>query len=162
MLRRVILSLLALLVAGLVVGLASAATIVRWTPAQAAAKATVAYGVVTAVLVVTFAGISLALEAALASTTQASTLAVAVSTLAVFALFQPLRRRVQSAVDRRFDRYRFEADRTAAEFAERLRDEVDPDRIRLELDRVLAQTVAPTSAIVWLRGERVAEAGRGG
>jgi hypothetical protein len=123
---------------------------------------TVAYGVVTAVLVVTFAGISLALEAALASTTQASTLAVAVSTLAVFALFQPLRRRVQSAVDRRFDRYRFEADRTAAEFAERLRDEVDPDRIRLELDRVLAQTVAPTSAIVWLRGERVAEAGRGG
>ena len=123
---------------------------------------TVAYGVVTAVLVVTFAGISLALEAALASTTQASTLAVAVSTLAVFALFQPLRRRVQSAVDRRFDRYRFEADRTAAEFAERLRDEVDPDRIRLELDRVLAQTVAPTSAIVWLRGERVAESGRGG
>jgi hypothetical protein len=121
---------------------------------------TVAYGVVTAVLVVTFAGISLALEAALATTTQASTLAVAASTLVVFALFQPLRRRVHSVVDRRFDRYRFEADRTAAEFAERLRDEVDPDRISLELDRVLAQTVAPTSALVWLRGERHAEAGR--
>ena len=123
---------------------------------------TVAYGVVTAVLVVTFAGITLGLEAGLATTTQASTLAVAASTLAVFALFQPLRRWVQSAVDRRFDRYRFEADRTAAAFAERLRDEVDPDRIRLELDRVLAQTVAPTSAIVWLRGERAAEAGRAG
>jgi len=122
---------------------------------------TVAYGVVTAVLVVTFAGISLALEAVLATSTQASTLAVAGSTLAVFALFQPLRRWVQAAVDRRFDRYRFEADRTVAEFAERLRDEVDPERIRLELDRVLAQTVAPTSAMVWLRGERPAEAGRG-
>jgi hypothetical protein len=114
---------------------------------------TVAYGAVTAVLVVTFAGINLALEAALASFTQASTLAVAASTLAVFALFQPLRRRVQSAVDHRFDRRRYEADRTAAAFAERLRDEVDPDRLRLELDRVLAQTVAPTSAFVWLRGE---------
>ncbi len=122
---------------------------------------TVAYGVVTAVLVVTFAGISLALEAVLATSTQASTLAVAGSTLAVFALFQPLRRWVQAAVDRRFDRHRFEADRTVAEFAERLRDEVDPERIRLELDRDLAQTVAPKSAMVWLRGERPAEAGRG-
>ena len=65
---------------------------------------TVAYGAVTAVLVVTFAGISLFIEAALATSTQASSLAVAASTFAVFALFQPLRRRVQTAVDRRFDR----------------------------------------------------------
>jgi hypothetical protein len=122
---------------------------------------TVAYGAVTAVLVVTFAAINLALEAALASFAQVSTLAVAGSTLAVFALFQPLRRRVQSAVDHRFDRHRYEADRTVAGFAERLRDEVDPDRLRLELDRVLAQTVAPTSATVWLRGERQVGEGRG-
>ncbi len=123
---------------------------------------TVAYGAVTAVLVVTFAGINLGLEAALASVTQASTLAVAASTLAVFALFQPLRRRVQSTVDRRFDRRRYEADRTAAIFAERLRDEVDADRLRLELDRVLAQTVAPTSVFVWLRGEGRTEPDRAG
>ena len=123
---------------------------------------TVAYGAVTALLVATFAGIDLVIEAALATSTQASALAVAASTLAVFALFQPLRRRVQSVVDHRFDRHRFEADRTAAGFAQRLRDEVDPDRIRLELDRVLAQTVAPTSAMVWLRGDRQVQPGRGG
>jgi hypothetical protein len=71
--------------------------------------------------------------------------------LLVFALFQPLRRRVQSAVDRRFDRERYESDRIAAAFAERLRDQVDAGRIRSELQRVLDQTVAPSHAVVWLR-----------
>ena len=84
--------------------------------------------------------------------TQADTLAVAASTLTVFALFQPLRRRVQAVVDHRFNRDRYEADRIAAAFAERLRGQVDPERLRLELDRVLAQTVAPTNSYLWLRG----------
>jgi hypothetical protein len=79
---------------------------------------------------------------------------VAGSTLAVFALFQPLRRRVQQVVDHRFNRDRYEADRIAAAFAERLRDQLDPGGLRLELDDVLAQTVAPTSSYLWLRGER--------
>jgi hypothetical protein len=96
---------------------------------------------------------NLVLEALLESLTQASTLAVAGSTLLVFALFQPLRRRVQATVDRRFDRKRYEGDRIARAFAERLRDEVDPDRLRLELDSVLAQTLAPTRTGLWLRGE---------
>ena len=114
---------------------------------------TIAYAVITAVLVVVFGGFNLVLEAALATMTQASTLAVAGSTLLVFALFQPLRRRVQAAVDRRFDRERYEGDRIARAFAERLRDEVDPERLRDELDRVLAQTVAPARTVIWLRGE---------
>jgi hypothetical protein len=109
---------------------------------------------VTAVLVAVFAAVNLAFEALLASATQASTLAVAASTLVVFALFQPLRRRVQRGVDHRFDRERYEADLIAAAFAERLRDQVDPERLRLELDRVLAQTIAPTSSYLWLRGGR--------
>jgi hypothetical protein len=88
--------------------------------------------------------------------TQASTLAVAGSTLVVFALFQPLRRRVQAAVDRRFDRERYEGDRIARAFAERLRDEVDPERLRDEIDLVLAQTVAPARTAIWLRDERAA------
>jgi hypothetical protein len=113
---------------------------------------TVSYAAVTAVLVLVFTIVNLGLEALLASVIQANTLAVAVSTLVVFALFQPLRRRVQAGVDHRFNRGRYEADRTAAAFAERLRDQVDPDRIRLELDRVLAQTVAPTNSDLWLRG----------
>ena len=116
------------------------------------ASRTVSYAAVTAVLVTVFTAVNLALEAALASMTQAGTLAVAASTLVVFALFQPLRRRVQRGVDHRFNRNRYEADRIAAAFAERLRDQVDPERLRLELDRVLAQTVAPTSSYLWLRG----------
>ena len=115
---------------------------------------TISYTVITAVLVVVFGGFNLLLEAVLENLTQASTLAVAGSTLLVFALFQPLRRRVQTAVDRRFDRERYEGDRIARAFAERLRDEVDPERLRDELDRVLAQTVAPARTGLWLRGER--------
>jgi len=115
---------------------------------------TVSYGAVTALLVAVFAAVNLGLGSLLASAAQANTLAVAASTLAVFALFQPLRRRVQQIVDHRFNRERYEADRIAAAFAERLRDEVDPGRLRLELDEVLAQTVAPTSSYLWLRGER--------
>jgi hypothetical protein len=116
------------------------------------ASRTVSYAAVTAVLVTVFTAVNLALEALLASMTQAGTLAVAASTLSVFALFQPLRRRVQGGVDHRFNRDRYEADRIAAAFAERLRDQVDPERLRLELNRVLAQTVAPTSSYLWLRG----------
>ena len=115
---------------------------------------TVSYGAVTALLVAVFAAVNLGLGSLLASAAQANTLAVAASTLAVFALFQPLRRRVQQIVDHRFNRERYESDRIAAAFAERLRDEVDPGRLRLELDEVLAQTVAPTSSYLWLRGER--------
>jgi len=115
---------------------------------------TISYAVITAVLVVVFGGFNLVLEAALATLTQASTLAVAGSTLIVFALFQPLRRRVQAVVDRRFDRERYEGDRIARAFAERLRDEVDPERLRDEIDRVLAQTMAPAGTAIWLRGER--------
>jgi hypothetical protein len=115
---------------------------------------TISYAVITAVLVVVFGGLNLVLEAALATLTQASTLAVAGSTLIVFAMFQPLRRRVQAVVDRRFDRERYEGDRIARAFAERLRDEVDPERLRDEIDRVLAQTVAPARTAIWLRGER--------
>jgi hypothetical protein len=115
---------------------------------------TVSYGAVTVLLVTVFATVNLGLEAVLASATQASTLAVAASTLIVFALFQPLRRRVQRVVDHRFNRARYESDRIAAAFAERLRDQVDPNRLRLELDAILAQTVAPANFYLWLRGEK--------
>jgi hypothetical protein len=115
---------------------------------------TVSYGALTALLATVFVTVNLGLDGLLASATRASSLAVAASTLIVFALFQPLRRRVQKVVDRRFNRARYESDRIAAAFAERLTGQVDPDRLQLELDTILAQTVAPARSDLWLRREK--------
>jgi hypothetical protein len=77
--------------------------------------------------------------------------AIAAATLAVAALFQPLRRRVQAAVDRRFYRSRYDAVRTVEAFASRLRSEVDLSQLTGELSAVVEQTLQPTSVSVWLR-----------
>jgi len=76
--------------------------------------------------------------------------AVAASTLAVAALFNPLRRRVQQVIDRRFNRARYDADRTVAAFAARLKDEVDLDSIRNDLAGAVHQALEPAHASVWI------------
>jgi hypothetical protein len=111
---------------------------------------TIAWAVISGLLVGSFAVLVVGLQGALDGVTQGETLAVAASTLAVAALFQPLRRRVQGAVDRRFDRAAYDAQRTADAFAERLRDEVDLDTLAAELERTVAGAMRPTTAAVWL------------
>jgi hypothetical protein len=109
---------------------------------------TVTYAVVTALLVVPYL---LIVPAAGRLVGGSGSLAVAAATLAAAALFQPLRRRVQELVDRRFNRRRYDAARTVEGFAAHLRDQVDLDALRAELLAVVDQTMQPVGASLWLR-----------
>ena len=113
---------------------------------------TIGWAIVSGMLAAVFAGVVIALQGLLAGFTQGQTAAVAASTLFAFALFQPLRRRVQGAVDRRFDRARYDGQRTVDAFAGRLRDEVDLGQIRARTLATVGETVRPAHAAVWLRG----------
>ncbi|HEX6674174.1 MAG TPA: hypothetical protein VF486_04010 [Actinomycetes bacterium] len=109
---------------------------------------TVTYTLVTGLLVLPYL---LILPAATRLAGGSGNLAVAAATLAAAALFSPLRRRVQDLVDRRFNRRRYDAARTVASFAARLRDQVDLTALQAELLGVVEQTVQPTSVSLWLR-----------
>jgi hypothetical protein len=108
----------------------------------------VAYGLLTLLLVGGYAGVVLCLGQLLV---RASSLAVAGATLAVAAVFQPARRRVQRAVDRRFNRRRHDAAQTIQAFSARLRQQVDLDTLTAELLAVVDQTMQPTQVSLWLR-----------
>ena len=112
---------------------------------------TIAYGLLTLLLGTLFVAVILALQALVAPFTGSNELAVAGSTLLVAALFQPLRRRVQRLVDRRFNRSRYDAERTIAALAVRLRDEVDLDAVRADLLATVDAALEPASASLWLR-----------
>jgi MFS family permease len=112
---------------------------------------TLAYAIVTGLLVGVYAGIVL-LATRVVSIDEP--VAVAGSTLAVAALFNPLRRRVQRAVDRRFNRARYDADRIVAAFAARLRDPASPDSVQDELASTVQNALEPTFLSVWLRLEQ--------
>jgi hypothetical protein len=109
---------------------------------------TVAYGLLTVLLGSAYAAVVLGLGQ-LAG--RQSSLLVAGATLAVAAAFQPARRRIQELVDRRFNRRRYDAAATIAEFSVRLRQQVDLDSLRSELLSVVDQTMQPTGVSLWLR-----------
>ena len=108
---------------------------------------TLAYAIVTGLLVGVYAGLVLLTTQVLRVHTP---VAVAASTLAAAALFNPLRRRVQKAVDRRFNRARYDADQTIAAFAGRLKDAVDLDSVQADLASVVAKALEPAHVSVWI------------
>ena len=112
---------------------------------------TLAYTIVTGLLVGVYAGIVLLATEVLRF--HHSTVAVAAATLAAAALFNPVRRRVQKIVDQRFNRARYDADRIIAGFAARLKDAVDLDAVRADLASSVQQTLEPAHISVWIRAE---------
>jgi hypothetical protein len=113
---------------------------------------TVVYGVLTVLLAGLYAGLVLILGELFGGLgAQPPSWAVAAATLAVAALFQPARRRIQAVVDRRFNRRKYDAAKTVEAFSVRLRDEVDLDALSNELLVVVDQTMQPTTASLWLR-----------
>ena len=109
---------------------------------------TVAYAIITGLLVGVYAGLVLLATQVLGIH---SSVAVAAATLAAAALFSPVRRRVQRAVDRRFNRARYDADQTVAVFAARLKDAVDLDAVRDDLAGVVHRALEPAHVSVWIR-----------
>jgi len=111
---------------------------------------TLSWGLATGTILAVFAALVVGLQAALANIVETGTIAVAASTLIAAALFQPIRRRVQGAVDRRFDRARYDGQRTAAAFADRLRYDIDLDGLAQDFTATVSEAVRPTSASLWL------------
>jgi hypothetical protein len=109
---------------------------------------TLAYAIVTGLLVGVYAGLVLLATEVLGAS---SPVAVAASTLVAAALFNPVRRRVQHAVDRRFNRARYDAEWMVTAFAARLQDAVDTDAVRTDLTGVVHTALEPTHVWVWLR-----------
>jgi hypothetical protein len=112
---------------------------------------TLAYVIVTGLLVGLYAGLVLLATRVL---TFHSTVAVAASTLAAAALFNPVRRRVQQVVDRRFNRARYDADQTVAAFAARLQDAVDLDSVQHDLASAVQHALEPAHVSVWVSQQR--------
>lgn len=117
---------------------------------------TLVYGLLTAILALTYLGIVVMMQGLLGGLTDESDLAIAVSTLAVAALFRPLRARLQSFIDQRFYRRKYDARRTLESFSSRLRETVDLESLHGELIAVVGETMQPSHASVWIRaGEAV-------
>jgi hypothetical protein len=113
---------------------------------------TLVYGLLTAVLGVVYAGVVLILGQLFGGiSAEPPSWAVAGATLTAAALFQPARRRIQTAVDRRFNRRKYNTAKTIEAFSTRLRDQLDLDTLSTELLAVVDQTMAPTRVSLWLR-----------
>ena len=115
-------------------------------------RRTLVYGSLTALLALLYFGLIVALQALFQGLFhQNNAVAIVVSTLAIAALFQPLRRRVQALIDRRFYRRKYDAARTVAAFSATLRNEIDLNQLREQLVAVVQETMQPAHVSLWLR-----------
>jgi hypothetical protein len=115
-------------------------------------RRTVIYSILTTLLALTYFGNVIILQSVFAAVGgQRSELAIVASTLAIAALFLPLRRRVQSAIDRRFYRRKYDAAKTLAAFGQTARDETDLEKLAARLIEVVQETMQPTHVSLWLK-----------
>jgi hypothetical protein len=115
-------------------------------------RRTLQYGLLTAVLIAVYFGVVLLVQTAFVAVTgQESPIAIVISTLVIAALFNPLRRRLQSFIDRRFYRYSYDAAYTLRQFAQTARDEVDLEQLSEALLLSIQETMQPETAVLWLR-----------
>jgi hypothetical protein len=142
-------------VAGLPVAIGAAVLRYRLYDLDRIISRTLAYGLLTLLLGGGYAAMVLGLGQLLG---RDSSLVVAAATLAVAGVFQPARRRIQQAVDRRFNRRRHDAAQTIAAFSARLRDQVDLDTLTAEVLGIVDQTTQPTRASLWLRPQALSNA----
>ncbi len=113
---------------------------------------TLVYGTLTAILTGVYVGLVIGLQALLRGIiSQDNSVAIVISTLAIYILFQPLRRRIQRIIDRRFYRSKYDAAKIVAAFSATLRQEVDLDQLREHLVAVVEETMQPTHVSLWLR-----------
>jgi hypothetical protein len=123
---------------------------------------TLVYGSLTATLVALYFGVIVLLQRVfVAFTGDKSTLAVVASTLLIAALFNPLRKGIQSFIDRRFYRSKYNARKTLEAFSTKLRDETDLDALSDDLVGVVRETMQPTHVSLWLRPETTSRGGQG-
>ncbi len=113
---------------------------------------TLVYGSLTGMLVLVYIGLIIGLSALLRGLiSQDNSVAIVISTLVIAALVQPLRRRLQAIIDRRFYRRKYDAARIVAAFGARLRNEVDLSQLREQLIEVVQETMQPAHVSLWLR-----------
>jgi hypothetical protein len=115
-------------------------------------RRTLVYGTLTAILTLVYVGLVVGLQVLLRGIiSQDNGVSIVISTLAIAALFQPLRRRIQAIIDRRFYRSKYDAARTVAAFSSTLRQEVDLEQLREQLLAVVQETMQPAHVSLWLR-----------